>query len=178
MSRRNQTWIFAAVAIAALMAGLLLHPGSRERTAIAPDSQARSGLLEATLPDLAGRAQRLDQWRGKVVVVNFWATWCLPCRDEIPAFIRAQQKLAPQGVQIVGIAIDQLDKVKPFASEMGINYPVLIGELDAMDLTREAGNRLGGLPFTVLLDRSGKLVSSELGGITEEKLDQLVRPLL
>ena len=140
--------------------------------------QPGSGLLEATLPDLAGRAQRLDQWRGKVVVVNFWATWCLPCRDEIPAFIRAQQKLAPYGVQIVGIAIDQPDKVKPFASEMGINYPVLIGELDAMDLTRQAGNRFGGLPFTVLLDRSGKLVSTQLGGITEEKLDQLVRPLL
>jgi hypothetical protein len=79
---------------------------------------------------------------------------------------------------VIGIAVDQLDKVKPYAAEMGINYPILIGELDAIELARQAGNELGALPFSVVLDRQGKAVHGELGRITEDKLGALVQPLL
>jgi thiol-disulfide isomerase/thioredoxin len=112
------------------------------------------------------------------MVVNFWATWCAPCRKEIPAFVRIQDKLGSRGVQIVGIAIDQPDKVKPYAAEMKINYPVLVGELEAMDLARQAGNEMGGLPFTVILDRSGQAARVELGVLDEAKLSRLLEPLL
>jgi peroxiredoxin len=92
--------------------------------------------------------------------------------------IKAQEQMGARGLQVVGIAIDQLDKVKPYAAEMGINYPILIGELEAIDLARQAGNELGALPFTVVLDRAGNAVRSELGRVTERKLDVLVGPLL
>jgi thiol-disulfide isomerase/thioredoxin len=178
MSRAAQAWLLGAVAVAALVAGVLLRPAPRG-PAPAPVPQAAGPiLLQTALPDLAGTPQRLDQWKGKVLVVNFWATWCAPCRDEIPALVRLQREMGGQGLQVIGIAIDQLEKVRPYAAEMGMNYPILIGELDAIDLARQAGNELGALPFTVVLDRNGNAVRGELGRVTEAKLAALVRPLL
>jgi len=176
MSKPTQVIAFVAVAAIALAAGFLLHPGSRQKASTPP--AAASELLRASLPDLSGQPQPLARWQGKVVLVNFWATWCAPCRKEIPALIRAQEQLGPKGLQIVGIAIDQLDKVRPYAAEMGINYPILIGELDAMELARQAGNEMGALPFTVILDRSGTAVRAELGQLNDEKLAELLQPLL
>ena len=75
------------------------------------------------MPDVEGREQALGQWQGKVLVVNFWATWCAPCREEMPEFVRAQAELGGKGLQFVGIAVDQADKVRQFAQEIGINYP-------------------------------------------------------
>jgi len=137
------------------------------------------GLMGARLPDVDGRTQAFQQWRGKVLVVNFWATWCVPCREEIPAFIKVQNRWGGQGLQIVGVAIDENDKVRPYAAQLKINYPILVGGLDGIDLARQAGNRLGGLPFTVIFDRRGNPVHSQLGGaMTQEKLEQFIRPLL
>jgi thiol-disulfide isomerase/thioredoxin len=177
MSRTKQSALFVVVAALALAAGFLLNPRHGEEPA-KPPPEGASSLIRAALPDLAGQSQRLDQWKGKVMVVNFWATWCAPCRKEIPAFVRIQDKLGSRGVQIVGIAIDQPDKVKPYAAEMKINYPVLVGELEAMDLARQAGNEMGGLPFTVILDRSGQAARVELGVLDEAKLSRLLEPLL
>ena len=178
MSRVGQAWLLAGVAAVALVTGYLLQVANHEPAPPSPPEAAGAALLQASLPDLAGAPQRLEQWRGKVMVVNFWATWCAPCRDEIPVLIKAQEQMGGRGLQVVGIAIDQADKVKPYAAEMGINYPVLIGELEAIDLARQAGNEMGALPFTVVLDRQGNPVRSELGRITERKLDGLVAPLL
>jgi thiol-disulfide isomerase/thioredoxin len=179
MSKVRQIAIFVAVAAAATAAGVLLHLGGQGPVDTAvPSASAATGLMAARLPDLEGRPRSLEQWRGNVLVVNFWATWCAPCRKEIPAFIKVQNKLGPQGLQIVGIAVDQNDKVRPYAAEMKINYPILVGDLEAIDLARQAGNRLGGLPFTVVFDRKGVAVHSQLGGINEQKLTALVQPLL
>jgi thiol-disulfide isomerase/thioredoxin len=134
--------------------------------------------MGASLADLAGHMQPLAQWRGKILVVNFWATWCAPCREEIPALIEVQEELATKGAQIVGIAIDQPDKVRPYAAEMRINYPILVGELDAMELTRAAGNAVGGLPFTVIVDRRGDIAGTVSGRVTAEKLRAMLGPLL
>jgi thiol-disulfide isomerase/thioredoxin len=176
LSRNAQIALLLAVATVALIAGMALRPGTAERPKTEPG--ASQALLAAELPDLQGQKQRMDQWRGKVIIVNFWATWCAPCREEIPELIRAQEQLGPRGVQVVGIAIDQVDKVKPYAAEMRITYPVLVGELEVMDLARAAGNALGGLPYTVVLDRKGEIARTELGGVTQAKLEEMVQPLL
>ena len=188
MSPLRQAGLFGAVAFIALALGYLVFSASRTT---APKPGAASGtvvsagttdggpaLMVATLPDLAGRQQPLAQWRGKVLVVNFWATWCAPCREEIPALIQVQEQLGASGLQIVGIAIDQPDRVKPYAAEMGINYPILVGELEAIDLSRAAGNEAGGLPFTVIIDRAGYAAGAVTGRVTAEKLLGTVRPLL
>lgn len=128
--------------------------------------------------DMEGRPQLLSQWRGRVLVVNFWATWCAPCREEIPGFVRLQEKYRDRGLQFVGIAIDQRDKVQAFAREFGMNYPVLLGGIDSVEMSRQAGNRVGALPFTVILDRNGQIVGRELGGLKESRLDEMIKPLL
>src|SRR5437867_6123922 len=95
-----------------------------------------AALFALSLPDAQGTRQSLNQWRGKVLVVNFWATWCDPCREEMPQFIQAQRELGPRGLQFVGIAVDQPDKVLQFAEELGLNYPALIGGYDAIELSK------------------------------------------
>jgi thiol-disulfide isomerase/thioredoxin len=113
-----------------------------------------------------------------VVVVNFWASWCAPCREEIPGLVKIQQKLAANGLQVVGIAVDSVDKSRQAAAEMAISYPVLVAEVRIIDLTRRLGNRAGGLPFTLVLDREGRLVTAHLGLLTAAQLERLVIPLL
>ena len=137
-----------------------------------------AALLALSLPDTQGTPQRLAQWRGKVLVVNFWATWCEPCREEMPQFIQAQRELGPKGLQFVGIAVDQPDKVIQFATELGLNYPALIGGFDAFELSKPLGNRLAALPFTVIVDRNGSIAHTQLGPLKPGQLRSIVGNLL
>ena len=122
--------------------------------------------------------QAIGQWKGKVLVVNFWATWCAPCREEMPEFVKAQRELGEKGLQFVGIAIDQPDKVQEFAAEIGLNYPTLIGGYGAIELSKTLGNRLGALPFTIIVDRSGRVAHTQLGPLRDETLRSIVGHLL
>jgi peroxiredoxin len=160
------------VGVSALIVGVLLSRNHAE------DQRAAAALMAVQLPDADGRPQRIDQWRGKVVVVNFWATWCVPCREEMPQFVDAQKRDGARGLQFVGIAVDQADKVRRFADEIGLNYPTLIGGLGAMELSRDLGNRVMALPFTVILDRQGRVVHTQLGVLKPDKLAAVVEPLL
>ncbi|HSE01877.1 MAG TPA: TlpA disulfide reductase family protein [Burkholderiales bacterium] len=135
-------------------------------------------VLKARLVDVKGATGSLEQWRGSVLVVNYWATWCAPCREEIPVFVRLQERYGSRGLQFVGIAIDQPDKVAEFAREFRINYPLLLGGVDAIELLRQVGNRAGVLPYTLVIDRKGVLVSRESGGLKEVRLEHLIQPLL
>ena len=135
-------------------------------------------LMELTLPDVDGREQRLDQWKGKVLVVNFWATWCEPCREEMPEFVKAQAALGNKGLQFVGIAIDQPSKIRQFTQELRVNYPSLVGGYGALELSETLGNRIKALPFTVIIDREGQTAYTQMGPLKPEKLDAIVRKLL
>ncbi len=148
-----------------------LGPGAEE-------GDVAAAILGSTLNNLEGTPQTLAGLRGKVLVINYWATWCAPCREEIPLFVRLQQEYAAKNVQFVGIAVDQAEKVRDFAKEFNVGYPLLIAGLDAVELSRKAGNKAGVLPYTLILDRSGKIAASLVGGITEARMRAQLDPLL
>jgi len=156
------------VALLALGAGYLI---SREQRSAALDSAAVEELLSLSLEDASGKRQALRQWRGKLMVVNFWATWCPPCLKEIPGFSRLQRKLSERGVQFVGIGIDSPDKIREFAGNAPVSYPLLIGAADTLGVARKLGNRSDGLPYTVVLDRKGGLLATRLGEWNEADLE-------
>ncbi len=182
MAKLRQLLIYLALAGLAITSGFMLRAqlmgGSQSVLPGDAIQQGAKAILAANLPDIQGENQVVSQWLGNVLVVNFWATWCTPCREEIPEFIEAQEKFRDQGLVFVGIAIDQADKVKMFSEEFDINYPVLVGSLNTWSLLEAAGNRQSALPYTVVINRSGEIVETYLGRVNLKKLEKLVVPLL
>jgi len=169
----RRSTLYVAAALVALAAGVATF-----YAVFAPSPGQGVPVLALSFPDAKGNAQKLEQWRGKVLVVNFWATWCAPCREEIPDFVRLQDKLGPKGVQFVGIAVDNADKVVQFAEEFQVNYPLLIGGYGAIELSRALGNKLGALPFTALVSRDGAVARVHLGPLKPDRLQALCEELL
>ena len=163
-------------ALPLMLAGLFVSPVTPAADPLYIDNAWQ--MPELARPDLSGQTRSLSDWRGKVIVLNFWATWCPPCRKEIPIFIDFQTRLGSRGLQIVGIAIDDLDNVRSFSAETGINYPLLIGAGEAFELVRTLGNRIGGLPFTVVVDRGGEVRHTHAGELDAATLQALIDPLL
>ena len=170
-----------------VVAGIASSAGylfSREQQAPQPASatgsapqNAVSALMNLRLATPDGQWQKLSDWRGTVLVVNYWATWCPPCREEMPAFSRLHDKYKASGVQFVGIAIDSVDKVREFNAKERISYPLLIGTMDTMLGSAALGNAAQALPFTAIIDRTGKLDSVKLGRFPETELDARLRVL-
>ena len=133
---------------------------------------AAAPITSLVLPDTQGVNQPMSQWRGKIVVVNFWATWCPPCREEMPGFSRIAVKYSSNGVQFVGISIDTLNNVIDFQKSAPVSYPLLIGTMDTVQSTVSIGNTAQALPFTAIFDRSGNLHSVTLGRLSEADLEQ------
>lgn len=127
--------------------------------------------------DLEGRQRQSSEFADKVMVLNFWATWCPPCRTETPEFVALQEVFADQ-VQFIGIAIDDEDPVREFADTYGMNYPVLLGDIEAVSLSRRLGNRYEGLPFTVVATPDGRVVMRHAGGLERDQLEPLLRELV
>lgn len=170
--------IGATLAIIALVAGIYAgvqrsNFHQQSLPALAEGSIER--LFASTLIDTTGKSQALAQWRGKTLVVNFWATWCPPCREEMPAFSRLQTKHAANGVQFAGIAIDSADIVREFSIQYPTTYPLLIGGAEGVELTRQLGNPRLALPYTLIINPMGTVSFARLGGITEEELDTFLQ---
>ena len=169
MPDRREILALASVGLAAAAAGAVLGPVALQSTSGA------SALLSTVFPDVTGQPRRLRDWNGKVAVCNFWATWCEPCREEIPLLITLYDKYRSQGVDVVGIGVDKLPNIVEFAAKMKITYPLLVGDVRALDLMRGLGNQAGALPFSVILDRQGAVIYRKLGAFRQGELDSLLR---
>jgi len=124
--------------------------------------------------DAAGKPQSLAQWKGKPLLVNFWAPWCGPCVKEMPELSALAGELKAKNVNVVGIGIDTPTNIAEFTGKYKIAYPIYIGGMDATDLSRQLGNPNGGLPYTVLIGADGKVLKTYLGTL---KFDELRRDL-
>lgn len=128
------------------------------------------------LKDLRGRALRLSDYKGKVVVLNFWATWCPPCRAEMPDLIRMQREYRSQGLQVVGITYppEEIAEVRQFVRKLGVNYPIALGTIETKSLFDETET----LPLTIVIDREGKVRQRIEGILLPQEFEQKIRPLL
>lgn len=132
-----------------------------------------------SLPDLDDQLHSLVEWKGKVIMLNFWATWCPPCQDEIPDFISYQNDYGAKGLQIVGVGIDEKHKLNNFVRRIGINYPVLVANGTVSDkVMADWGNNVNMLPYTVIIDRDGLIIYIQRGQFGDEEFEEIVLPLL
>ncbi|MDX1811403.1 MAG: TlpA disulfide reductase family protein [Gammaproteobacteria bacterium] len=142
------------------------------KAAKAMESQYRPGF---ELPDLDGKLRNINEWNGKVVVVNFWATWCPPCKKEMPAFMDLHEKYGPEGLEFVGVALDEPGKVQDFVDTLGVEYPILVGGEKAIKASEDYGNRLGALPYTAVINREGYIVKTYRGEVSYDSLDSAIQ---
>jgi len=171
--RWSHRLLLVVVAMVAIAAGLFSY-----RAFFTAGPRNGPDLPHFSFPDVAGVQHYRSEWGGKILVINFWATWCPPCRKEIPEFVKLQEEMSDQGLQFIGIAIEDAEPVKAFMAEIPFNYPVLIGENGGMSLSARLGNTIGILPFTVVIDRSGKVAHAHSGPFMREQLIAIVKPLL
>ena len=132
----------------------------------------------ASFKDLTGSPQALAAYKGKVALVYFWATWCEPCQKEGPAFQALYEKLKDRNFVVVGIAVDNADKVRAFAKDKGMLFPIVYGGTDAIKLSKDIGNSLGGIPYVVIIDKDGRIVERITGDAKEGRIEGLIAPLL
>ena len=150
---------------------------------IAPDAKAAAQIgtpaKPISLSDPSGQIHSLDEWHGKLIVLNFWASWCGPCREEMPLLDRTQQRLAARGLQVIGVAIDSKQATAQFLDEHAVSYPILINDPDKMaDVSVAYGNSRGVLPYTVLIGRDGRILAQRFGNFSESGLDHWLQPHL
>jgi len=169
---RREWLVLGGVGTAAAVAGALVGP------ILLQSNSGAAELLATPLPGLDGRMRRLADWRGKVVLCNFWATWCAPCREEIPMLVDLREKYTAQGFEVVGIAVDNEAKVREFADKYQVSYPILVASAEGLDLMRALGNTAGALPFTVTVDRQGSIVSRKLGILRRSDIEPKIKALL
>ena len=147
--------------------------------AVADTAPASGPLYAATFSALDGQPVAMSQLRGKVAVVNFWATWCPPCRKEIPDLVAAHQKYQQQGVAFIGIAVDDnTELIKEFAKAYEISYPLVTGKDKGIELLQAEGNAVGGLPFTLVLDANGNVIATRRGPMDQAGLEKALQAAL
>jgi cytochrome c biogenesis protein CcmG/thiol:disulfide interchange protein DsbE len=162
---------WAALAAAAVVFPFISHGGRRGD--VLPETQ-RKKMPEIVMPDLANSIWRLSDHRGKVVLVNFWASWCPPCRDETPGFVRLSSEYRGRGLEVAGVSMDDSDvPVRQFVKSFRVPYPVLLPAADSPLLAA-----IGSLPTTFLVDRHGRIAGHYVGEVSESAIRADVNRLL
>lgn len=182
----QQALAAALIAVLAATGGFLL--ARRLQAPVIPEGVPRVPSADRALEgepvpdisvnDLDGKPRKLSEWRGRWLLVNFWATWCGPCMEEIPLLIAAQRQHQAAGLSVLGIAMDDPEAVRKAVQELGFNYPTLVGDEAVLGAMEQLGNSLGAIPYTVLISPDGRIRYLEMGGIDAGKLDLLVHRFL
>jgi peroxiredoxin len=170
--RRTPNWPrrWAIAALAAAAGGLgAVFAKQRTPAPVEPD-EAVKAFLTLSLPDASGTPIKFARFAGKPLVVNFWATWCPPCVEEMPELSALFRERSPKGLQMLGIGIDSAAKVAEFSTKTPVSYPLVVAGLSGTELARSFGNTSGGLPFTVLIDRQGRIVQRIPGRVRIDAL--------
>jgi thiol-disulfide isomerase/thioredoxin len=172
----KRTFKIIAVILMIVAAGLgtrhyLLNP------ALESKATSTDALFSAQMPDPLGQAQPLSQWKGKIVIVNFWASWCVPCREEMPELSELHERYQPNDLVVLGISTDDLDKMQAFSKEVPVKYPLLAGDYDAIKLSELLGNDKGVLPYTLIVGRDGSIVKTHFGRVSQALLEETLIPL-
>ncbi len=180
---------FTLILVLALLAGGFGYYLDRPQQPLPPPSlsAAATGVavlkpgdaaLNLRLPDLHGKRVSLERWRGRVIMLNFWASWCAPCRHEMPLLSKTQQRYASRGLQIIGIAMDRRQAVRGFLRKRPVDYPILLGLDSGDNVSLHYGDTMEALPFSALIDRKGRLVKVHLGAFTAQSLDTWLQSTL
>jgi thiol-disulfide isomerase/thioredoxin len=170
----KSTLLLVLTAVTALLAGIYVH-----RLSQAPVGGGQAVKpLDVSFPDASAILQPLGQWQGKLLIINFWATWCAPCLKEIPEFIKLQEEYREHGLQFVGVAIDDRQSVLSYLQGVNVNYPVLIAGDGGIDYARKLGNIINAVPYTVVVNQPGEIVERLPGEISPENLRRIITPLL
>ena len=173
--------LLIVVVLSALSGWFLFHQTLEKKTApevSAGVEKAGNSLYNIRFPDVQGHPQALKQWQSKVLVLNFWATWCPPCREEMPELSAMQNQYNNQKMVILGLSTDDLDKTKAFIRTAPVSYPILAGDIDAMNLAESLGNNRGILPYTVIVDTNGTVVKTFFGRINQQLLEETIISML
>lgn len=184
MSKASSALLMVGLAAAGLVSGYVFnnwqHQQKLSATKVAANGETTISNVRPLfkLKDIEDKVRDVKEWDGKVLMINFWATWCPPCRKEMPAFIELQEKYQDKGFAIVGIALDEKQAVINFTDPMGINYPILMAEQEGITLTKAYGNNLGVLPYTVIVDRKGNIVHRKRTELTFKQVEDMIKPLL
>lgn len=174
MTSRREALLLGLSGIGAAAAGFFAGPALLRLAS--PDSDTKP-LFDAKFGDLDGKIRNISEWKDRPLVCNFWATWCAPCREEIPLLIEARGKHAANRVEVLGIALDSADKVRQFADSMKIPYPLLVAGADGLELMRQLGNGGGGLPYTLIVDGRGRRAGHKLGAFKGPELEEILSNL-
>jgi thiol-disulfide isomerase/thioredoxin len=171
--------LIVTVAIIAFVGGLSVRnllSSPLDKAKVSEGSHQK--LTEFSLPDLVGKQRNIKEWYGKVLVINFWATWCPPCLKEMPEFEAMQKEFSDKGLQFIGIALDDADPVKEFIASKKITYPILLGEDQGTKIAHDLGNIVNTVPFTVIVDKKGLVVKSHMGELSRKQLLEIITPIL
>ena len=173
---RRQWIIIVAISLLALLAGVLTSQWIH-KTGLASDPAVKA-FLENPWQTPDGKAANTQEWQGKVLVVNFWASWCPPCVEEMPTLDKLQEEFLKQNVLFVGIGIDSPSNIREFLEKTPVSYPIMIGGLQGSNLSKQMGNSQGALPYTIIINSKGKSSYSKLGKISEDELRSAIKSAL
>ena len=165
--------IYVSVAAVALIAGALIAQYVQPPQPTATTA-ATSSVLDHSLLDLAGSRRPLREWQGRVLFINFWATWCAPCREEIPHIQKARERYKNRNFEVIGIAIDERKPVVEYRDEFEIEYPLLLAVEDPIALLNAFGNEQGALPHSVVLGSTGNVLATHTGPLLPDQLTALI----